>query len=104
MAYSEAVKAIETAAAPVVIPNDPKPTLGKVISAIEAKPSKFKVAIEDDHAGEIGPVVDLMRMVWRGHAGRHGGPGPTKPQAEMAVHAASTLVQWFSSGAVSRTV
>jgi hypothetical protein len=44
--------------------------------------------------------------LWEGHTDRHEGNRPalpiTQPAAEMAVHAAAALVQWFSSGAIRR--
>ena len=40
-AYAAAVKAIEGVLAPIVSPDDPKPSLGKMISALRDKPEKW---------------------------------------------------------------
>lgn len=105
-AYSESIKAVEAAAAPVVTPNDLKATLGKMIGELRANPAKYEVEIGGAHAGDVGPVLALMSMLWDGQTDRHGGVAVTVPitagQAAMAVHAAATLVQWFSTGLVRR--
>lgn len=47
-----------------------------------------------------------MRALWQGQTSRHGGQTPTSPEtleaARAAVHLAATIVQWFTSGAVTR--
>lgn len=40
-AYAEAVKALEAAVCPLVIPNERTPTLGKAIGQLRAQPSQF---------------------------------------------------------------
>lgn len=68
-AYREAIRAVEAVAKPVVTPNDPSATLGKIIAAIRDKPEKWEVA--------LGGVIS------HGHR-RHGRPhvegtaGPTR--------------------------
>jgi hypothetical protein len=48
----------------------------------------------------------MMRMPWDGQASRRGSKQPsreeTRGEAEMAVHLASVLVLWFSTGSVRR--
>lgn len=41
-AYSEAIKAVEAAAIPVVLPNDPLATLGKVVGELRANPAEVR--------------------------------------------------------------
>jgi hypothetical protein len=103
-AYDEAVRAVEGAAIRVVLPNDAQGTLGKVIAHLGRAGRKWELAIEGPNAGDIGPLVGVLRLLWQGHVGRHAG-GPTarrqrQDEAEMAVHLAATLVHWFTSGAV----
>ena len=49
-----------------------------------------------------------MELLWKGQIDRHGTDDASTPlsvsqaEAEAAVHLAVTLVQWFTSGAVSR--
>ncbi len=108
VAYREAVKAAEAAAIPVVIPSDPVPTLGKVLSSLGQGAAKWELAIADKSGAPapIDPAIAMIALLWEGHRDRHAG-GPTtapitQPAAEAAVHLAATLVQWFSSGAVRR--
>jgi hypothetical protein len=107
-AYSWAVKAIEAAAIPVVLPENNKATLGQLIAALDGKPDKWDVVFAPDEASQqVSAVAALMRIVWRGQF-RHGEPGEeikeqSQPEAEAAVHAAITLVHWFSSGAIRRS-
>ncbi|MGV0770204.1 hypothetical protein [Mycobacterium syngnathidarum] len=109
-AYWFAVKAVEDASAPVVIPNDPGPTLGKVISRME-QGGQFNLPHlrEDPRAATHEVLIGMMRMLWVGQYDRHGGlpqsPLPddvTQKEAESAVLLAVTLVGWFESGHVQQ--
>jgi hypothetical protein len=100
-AYREAVRAVEAAAKPVVTPNDPLATLGKMIRAMRDKPSKWVTDL-----GAINVVADMMAELWTSQLDRHGTDDETVPlsvspvQAEAAVHLAVTLVHWFRNGHV----
>ena len=98
-AYAEAVMAIEVAAKPVVLPNDPRATLGKICVAIRDKPEKWESEKSFDNGVET--VLAMMTMIWNGQL-RHGDEtAPLRvpqPAAEMAIHIAVTLVSWFESG------
>lgn len=107
-AYWFAVKAVEDAASPIVIPNDPGPTLGKVISRVE-QGGQFNLPHlrEDSRAVTHDVLLGMLRMLWVGQYDRHGGlpasPLPdsvTQPEAESAVMLAVTLVGWFEGGHV----
>ncbi|MEO3761214.1 hypothetical protein ABGB19_23415 [Mycobacterium sp. B14F4] len=109
-AYWFAVKAVEDASAPVVIPNDSAPTLGKVISRME-QGGQFNLPHlrQDPRAATHDVLLGMLRMLWVGQHDRHGGlpqsPLPddvTQPEAEAAVMAAVTLVGWFESGHVQQ--
>jgi hypothetical protein len=105
--YREAIKAIECVASPVVIPADPSPTLGKVISALKAKPEKW-TSVFTPPAGvdPIQAVISDLELLWKSQDDRHGIPGSTAPitvtqsEAEAAVHLAAALVHLFDSKAV----
>lgn len=106
-AYLEAVKAVEAAARPVVIPKDPKATLGTMIRALEQAPMKWEVVLGAMPGPDQVDVVRLMaNLLWKGQTDRHGSDdpahsvSPTQEQAEAAVHLAVLLVQWFSSGSI----
>ena len=106
-AYSEAIKAVEAAAIPVVCPTNPKATISTVRGDLDKTQGAWELAIIDwAGASDAGPVVEMLRLLERGQTDRHGGVRPTQhvtqDAAEMAVHLATTLVQWFSAGHVRR--
>ncbi|MFI8076348.1 hypothetical protein ACIF85_47815 [Streptomyces sp. NPDC086033] len=102
-AYSEAIKAVESAAHAVVEPNNSKATLGTMLRVIRDASHRFTTTLG---AGSTAPAEAMMRALWEGQTSRHGGQGGTVPEtleaARAGVHAAATLVQWFTSGAVTR--
>lgn len=109
VAYSEAIKAVETACIPVVTPGaqGAKATLGKVIIALNDHKQDWQLAIHSSGVpADISPLLAMLRLLWQGQPDRHGGSTPTIPvtakAAEAAVHLAVTLVQWFQSGATQR--
>jgi hypothetical protein len=44
-AYGDAVRAVEAVACPLVLPDDPKPTLGKVIARLRERPDDWSVVL-----------------------------------------------------------
>ena len=109
-AYSEAVKAVEAAAIPVVLPNDKLATLGKIVGELRANPQKYATAFardatpaRDTTLSPLEVVIALADLLWVNQTDRHavGDPQPaapvTQPQAELAVHIALTLVHTFRS-------
>jgi hypothetical protein len=105
-AYSEAIKAVESASQAVIEPNNAKATLGTMLGVIRNSPQRFATAIPAASSDDITLVADMMRRLWQGQTARHGSQTPTRletqPEAEMAVHLAVTLVQWFAAGLVHR--
>ncbi|WP_328484890.1 hypothetical protein [Streptomyces zaomyceticus] len=106
-AYSESIKAVESAAHAVIQPNNAKATLGTMLGEIKNARHKFVTAIPSTGGDPIAPAEAMMRALWNGQTSRHGGQTPTAPEtlesARAGVHLAATLVQWFVSGAVVRT-
>jgi hypothetical protein len=109
-AYSESVKAVEAAAIPIVLPNDPLATLGKVVGELRANPQKYTVVFSQGASPAKGTtlsplevVIALTDSLWSNQTDRHaaGDPQPAVPvtqaQAEMAVNMAVTLVHTFRS-------
>jgi hypothetical protein len=100
-AYREAVRAVEAAAKPVVLPKDRVATLGKMIRAMRDAPSKWTSDL-----GSVPVVADMMNELWTSQLDRHGTDDESVPlsvsreQAEAAVHLAVTLVHWFRNGHV----
>jgi hypothetical protein len=104
-AYAEAVKAVEAVAIPVVLPNDPGATLGKVLGELRANPQKYVVIFARDATPSKGAtltplevMISLADLLWVNQTDRHAPIVPiTQAQAEVAVHIALTLVQTFRS-------
>lgn len=108
-AYLLAVKAVEDAAIPVVASSDASATLGKVLSIMKAQEG-WSLPATRQHPSATGSAVllGMLQMLWTGQSDRHGGRDEhsvpiTQAAAEAAVLLAVPLVQWFTSGAVSRT-
>ncbi|HEU5157518.1 MAG TPA: hypothetical protein VFU43_11020 [Streptosporangiaceae bacterium] len=102
LAYAEAVKSIEAALIPLVLPDEPKATLGRVLQTWKKTAPQWELAILDEHgeSAEISALVGLVGLIWKGHRDRHAGT-PTAMKvsveaAEMAVHAASMIVYWVN--------
>ena len=105
-AYREAVMAVESAAKPMVEPNNTKSTLGTVNGALRADPAKWLPAITGALAVPLNatPVLGMMETLWNGHTDRHGATPTTPvtlPAAQAAVHLAATLVQWWTAGGIA---
>ncbi|WP_415853238.1 hypothetical protein [Sinomonas sp. G460-2] len=107
-AYALSVKAVEDAAIPLVCPTAGNPTLGTVIRQMrDQKNWSLPMQRDDPDVTSGSALFGIMKMLWAGHADRHGGHEAqrldiTQEEAEIAVMAAVILVQWFTSGAVSR--
>jgi hypothetical protein len=106
--YGEAIKAMEAAAIPVVLPTTTMGTLGKVIAALRDKPAKWAVGLKHpEPERQVLILADMADLIWKGQTGRHGDPDPNAPisvsqeQAQAAVHLAVTVVQWFTTGVVT---
>lgn len=102
-AYSEAIKAVEAAARPVVTPDDPSATLGKMLKALEVKPEKWAVVLT---AETVEEVAGRIRAIWRTPHERHGTDQPGAPltveQTRAAFALALGLVDYFSRRLIHR--
>jgi hypothetical protein len=108
VAYAEAVKAIEAAVIPVVLPTDPKATLGKALAHLRSTANQWELVISDANGAPAGvaPLVSLLELIWQGHRDRHAGTPTAIPVSseagEMAVHAAAMTVYWLSRNGLRR--
>ena len=109
LAYSRAIKAVESAYIPIVLPRDRLATLGKVIGELDQQQQRWQLSISAPGGGsqaDTTALLAMLRLLWSGQTDRHGSSGPPVPvtsqAAEAGVHVALTLVHWFQSGAVSR--
>jgi hypothetical protein len=108
-AYRCAVRAVECAAAPVITPLDPLPSLGKMIPAFRDGMDKWSFAFTVD--SKVDPknvLLQMMQLLWTNDYARHINADASIPlnvsqaEAESAVVLALTLINWFVSGAVAR--
>lgn len=109
--YKEAVRAVEAAAKPALLPREKTATLGKMYPALRDGWKNFVVelgGIELRPQERAVIVADMMRLLWKGEFDRHGTdeedvpPTVSQEQAEAAAHMALLLVEWFQTGAVRR--
>jgi hypothetical protein len=105
-AYREAVRAVEAIGIPIILPRDPKATLGTMIVAMRDAPSKWSMVLQPSSGDAISMVMETMRLLWTSQLDRHGTADESVPlhvsleEAHAAVHLAVTLVHWFQSGAI----
>lgn len=101
-AMTEAIRAVEAAAGPVVIPKDGRQRLSMIVQALKNKPDWTLVlecrddGVPDHHAVLIGMLETLVFA----QRDRHAGEPPSPQQALAHVMLAATLVGWFSTGTV----
>lgn len=106
-AYRDAIRAVEAAAHSLVEPNNARATLGTMLGQLRATPERWVLAIRGPGGTDsITPLMTMIELLWTGQTSRHGAQTPTRPEtfeeAQMALHLAVTLVQWFVTGTVSR--
>jgi hypothetical protein len=106
-AYRAAVSAVESAAHIVIEPQNSAATMGSMLRQMRDNPGRYALAIPGPSgAGNIEPLIGMMRLLWQGQTSRHGSQNPqrleTFEEAQMAVNLAVTLVHWFTTGSVRR--
>jgi hypothetical protein len=107
--YRCSVRAVEAAAAPILTPSDPRPSLGKMNAALRDGMGKWNFAFTVDSDVEPKNVLlQMMQLLWTNEYSRHVDADPNMPlhvsqrEAESAAVLALTLVNWFTSGAIAR--
>jgi hypothetical protein len=105
-AYSFAIKAVEASAHAVVQPRRAKATLGTMLGELRATSHLFTVKIGPDGTADSAVLIAMIDLLWAGQTSRHGGQHPTRletgDEARAALHLATTLMAWFTRGAVVR--
>jgi hypothetical protein len=107
-AYRDAVLAVEAVANPFFLPDDPQPTLGKVLAHLEQAPDQYQIVIAGRSGADaaVDVVTQMIRTLWCGQRDRHeGGPSTvpiTQEAGEAALSLATTLVTWLATGAIQR--
>lgn len=100
--FDKAVRAVEAAACPVIVPNDKSATLGRAIGVLKNRPAgKFGTVFKNARDTDpLDAVVAMMQLVWTNNYARHASDqtvpiDASQAEAEAVLHAAVTLVQWF---------
>ncbi|MFW8624832.1 hypothetical protein ACOI1A_12920 [Corynebacterium glutamicum] len=104
--WDHSIKAIEAALWPIVLPQNPKATLGTIEKALHDKPSKWTFGLKSNSIGGIESLHALLKMVWP-NPDRHGtgeSRTPTQNEAEAVLHTAITIVQWIQGGLLQPAV
>ncbi|GAB3709016.1 hypothetical protein GCM10028793_42390 [Nocardiopsis oceani] len=104
-AYADAVRAVETAAQPLVEPNNLEATLGSMASVMQNHGDWRLPLREHQHSPTATMLVDMLRTLYRGQVDRHGKDDyrdVNQEEARAGVALAATLVSWFASGNVQR--
>lgn len=104
LVMTEAIKAVEAAAHPVVSPTAKKVRLGMMTQTIKDQ-SGWTLAFpnrDDGHPDHKAVLLGMLETLIIAQADRHGGAAPSVMEAQGHVQLASTLVQWFSAGVVVR--
>ena len=96
--WDHAIKAVEDALIPLVVPNKAKATLADVAGQLKASPSKWHLDLnpgaDPDHA--VATLEGMLRLMWP-NPDRHGGAerqAPELAQSAAVLHLAVALVQW----------
>lgn len=103
-AWDHAIKAVEALLWELVIPNSTGATLGTILDALAAKPSKwsFRLASSSKAVDSVKILEAVIRLVWP-NPDRHGSGivrMPTLEEAENVVQTAVMIVGWLRTGAL----
>jgi hypothetical protein len=110
-AFTDAIRAVEDVACPLVEPNKAtsgKATLGTVLRELENSRNKWELALPGStgQPQDISSLIGMIKSLWHSQVSRHGGAPKSRRQtpaeAQAAVHLAVTIVQWLSNGILRR--
>lgn len=104
-AHGEMIRAVESAARPVVTPKNHKATLGTLIGQLKAQGSLYKTTGSSAANDGVAATLAMMEVLWQQQTDRHGA-NPTTPatqgRVEFLMPIAAALVHAFDTGAVHR--
>jgi len=105
LAHAEMIRAVESAAQPVLTPKDPRATLGTLIGQLGGQAALYTTAGASAANDGVSALVSMMQLLWQQQTDRHGA-NPTIPatqeRAELLMPIAAAVVNAFSTGAVRR--
>ena len=100
----EAIQAVEAAGGAVVIPNDRRPQLSKIVGVLRQQSGWVLVLArrDDDYPDHKAVLIGMLETLAFAEQHRHSGHGYSETEAVGHVQLAATLVGWFSAGVVRR--
>lgn len=104
--YRQAVRAVEAAAIPVVLPNDQEAHLGRLIGHLKSTRDRWAVVLpgREDKVDPVDALIGMLELLWTSQYDRHVREGAPlhieQPEAEAAMPLAACLVDWFQTGAI----
>jgi hypothetical protein len=100
----ESIQAVEAAGGPVVIPNDKRPQLSKIVGALKQQQGWGLVLAQrdDGHPDHAAVLIGMLETLAFAEQHRHSGHGYSEAEAIGHVQLAATLVGWFSAAVVVR--
>ncbi|WP_329253111.1 hypothetical protein OG223_25755 [Streptomyces sp. NBC_01478] len=96
-AWDHAIKAVEAALIPIVVPKQDKAQLGHVVGSLRSQGDRWNFilpGVKMDHS--VQPLISMLDALWP-NPDRHANGTQRKPtldEAQSAVHLAVSLVQW----------
>lgn len=99
-AWDHAIKAVEAALIPVLVPNKDKPNLGSALGELRSNARHWTFGVDGDSEG----VEKVLRLMWP-NPDRHAGTErrtPTIEEARGVLHLAITVVQWTRIGLITK--
>lgn len=101
----ESIQAVEAAGGAVVIPNDKKPQLSKIVGALRQQDGWGLVLArrDDGHPDHKAVLIGMLETLAFAEQHRHSGHGYSDVEAVGHVQLAATLVGWFSASVVVRS-
>lgn len=99
-AWDHAIKAVEAALIPLVVPKKEKANLGSVLGQWKGNAEGWRFGSD----GDIASVEKVLRLMWP-NPDRHPGSErrtPTIEEARGMVHLAVTVVQWVRDGLIAK--
>ena len=104
-AWDHAIKACEALLAPIVTPRAATPTLGSILSTMEAKPSKYRLGLESSSRAttNVDTFIGMLRLIWPNPDRHETGASrpPTEDEARHVLHLAVLVVNWVRQGGFS---
>lgn len=101
-AYDAAVKALEATLAPIVIPNEAEPTLGKILGEIRAKHTRGRWGTRLRGQETVDALQGLLDELWQTHSRHALMPPNNLEQAQDAVTIAVAIVSLVRRGFLTR--